>query len=123
MVRSLSVARSNATILRVLPTLMAKRASDFRLAELKSWAVDLDEEAVLGFVLDLTLRLFGARAVALTQLRNELGHAQRPTKTDFFFVSESASVRGRQLAEARTPECARPWGLRMNMPEQAFRLA
>ena len=120
-VRSLGLARFNATVLRVLPSLMALRATDFELGALKSWAARLGQEAALGFVLDLTGQLFGTSP--LVQLRNEFVHAQHPKQAEFFLVSDGDTARGRQLAEARTPACARVWGFRMNMPEQAFKLA
>lgn len=120
-VRSLAVARLNATVLRVLPGLMARRAADFDLGLLKSWASRLGQEAAVGFLLDLTAHLFGTSPLA--QLRDELVHAQHPKQAEFFLASDGDTARGRQLAEARTPECARVWGFRMNMPEQAFKLA
>ena len=101
-VRALRVARSNATVLRVLPALLAKRATDFDLAALKSWAAQLGEEAALGFLADLTVQLFGVSP--LTRLREGLVHAQHPQQAEYFLTSDADTARGRQLAEARTPD-------------------
>ena len=101
-VRSLGVARLNATVLRVLPALLARRATEFDLAALKSWSEQLGEEASLGFLLDLTSELFGASPLA--RLRNELVHAQHPLKAEFFFASEAdASWRRPGLLRALAP--------------------
>jgi hypothetical protein len=120
-VAALDVAHLNSTVLRVLPALLSSHAQTVQLDVLKSWAVRLNKEAELGFLLELTDQLFDTPR--LTLLLKDLSHAKHPHQPVLFFRSEQGSERARKLAEARSPEAARHWGFLLNMPESGFKSA
>jgi hypothetical protein len=112
---ALRLARGNATVLRVLPLVLARHATELDWELLEDRARAVGQEAELGFLLELTAELTA---------RDELAHRAerfvdaRPEQPRYFF--EPRGERDRKLAELRTPLVARRWGLLLNMPEESF---
>ncbi|HEX5748559.1 MAG TPA: hypothetical protein VFZ09_20130 [Archangium sp.] len=112
---ALKLAHDNATVLRVLPLVLARYATALNGQLLQEQAHAAGQEAELGFLLELTAQLTA---------RDELAHLARcfedarPQEPRYFF--EPRSARDRRLAELKTPAVARRWGLFLNMPEDSF---
>ncbi len=114
--RGLKAARTDPTVLRVLPVVLAKRARDLDWIELKEGARRMNLKAELGVLLELTGTAAGlpdlcAQAEGLLDARRK--------RTRYF-----PSVHGtfdRQLAERRSPAAASRWNFYMNMSEASVR--
>jgi hypothetical protein len=116
LLRGLRVARKDATVLRVLPVVVAKHVKELDWTDLKERARHMNLRAELGMLLDLT-----AKVAALPQLRglaDDLADGRRKRRR---FFPEVASPFERQLAEQRSPESATRWHFAMNMTEDSFR--
>ncbi len=114
--RGLKAARNDATILRVLPVVVAKNAKDLDWIDLTERARRMNLRAELGMLLDLTAKVANlpelrARAEALSDARRK-----RPR---YFPLVEGAFEK--RLAARRSPEAARRWHFLMNMTEESFR--
>lgn len=116
LVRALKMARRDATVLRVLPVVLAKHASALDWTDLVERARRANVRSELGMLLDLT--------ADVANLRNLHAHAAglrdgRRTRPRYF-----PSVEGtfeKQLAAKRTPAAASRWQFFMNMTEESFR--
>jgi hypothetical protein len=111
-----SVARADATVLRVLPVVLQKNASAFDWANLSEMARRYNARAEVGMLLELTGRLcvlpeLVARAASFRDRRRTARHFLPEPKNDY----------ERRLARQRTPAVARKWGFFMNMSEDSFR--
>ncbi len=116
LLRGLKTARGDATVLRVLPVVVAKHANELDWTELREGARRMNLRAELGMLLDLT-----AKVADLPQLRahtEELSDARRK-RPRYFPLVEGAFER--QLAARRSPEAATRWHFLMNMTEDSFR--
>lgn len=116
LVRALKVARRDATVLRVLPVVLAKHASELDWTDLFERAHRANVRSELGMLLDLTAdvaRLPNLRA-RTAELRD--GRRKRPR----YFPSVDNRFE-KQLATRRTPEAASRWQFFMNMTEESFR--
>jgi hypothetical protein len=116
LLRGLKAARSDATVLRVLPVVVAKHASELDWKDLTERARRMNLRAELGMLLDLT-----ATVAELPNLRvhaEELSDGRRKRPRYFPFVEGAFE---RQLAARRSPEAARRWHFLMNMTEDSFR--
>ncbi len=114
--RGLKAARTDPTILRVLPVVLAKHANELDWTELMDGARRMNLKAELGVLLDLTGTAAGLPA--LCAQAEELLDARR-TRARYF-----PSVQGtfdRQLAEQRSPAAATRWNFYMNMSEASVR--
>jgi hypothetical protein len=113
---ALRLARTNATLLRVLPLVLARNASTLDGLRLLERTRDAGQEAEMGFLLELSAELTGHANLA--QLASSLeGARQGPPR--YFFAPRSE--RDRRLVELGTAPVARRWGLLLNMPEDSFR--
>ncbi|HEX9244451.1 MAG TPA: winged helix-turn-helix domain-containing protein [Anaeromyxobacter sp.] len=116
LVRGLKTARSDATVLRVLPVVLAKHAGDLDWADLMERARRMNLRAELGMLLDLT-----AKVANLPELRahaTKLSDARRKRPRYFPHVEGAFE---KQLAARRSPEAATRWHFVMNMTEDSFR--
>lgn len=116
LVRALRLARRDATVLRVLPVVLAKHANDLDWTDLMERARRANVGSELGMLLDLT-----ADVANLPDLRahaSELRDARR--KRPRYFPSVEGTFE-KQLAAKRTPEAASRWRFFMNMTEESFR--
>jgi DNA-binding transcriptional ArsR family regulator len=113
---ALKLARRHPDVARVWPVVFAKQQSRLNLETLAHLSGRLGEKRTLGFFLALTGRLLKTPKLA------ESGSVLRDgrfRKTQSFFLSEEGE-REKRLAELRTPEVAREWHFRMNMPMESF---
>ncbi|MGC4001044.1 MAG: hypothetical protein QM767_27705 [Anaeromyxobacter sp.] len=116
LVRALKLARTDATVLRVLPVVLAKHAGDLDWTDLRERARRLNLKAELGMLLDLTSDVAG-----LPALRREAAQlADGRRKRERFFLPVHGPA-DRKLARLRTPASAARWKFYLNMPEDAFR--
>lgn len=116
LVRALKLARRDATILRVLPVVLAKHVNDLDWTDLVERAHRTNVKSELGMLLDLTAdvaRLPNLRA-RTAELRD--GRRKRPR-----YFPAVAGTFEKQLAERRTPDAASRWQFFMNMTEDSFR--
>lgn len=114
--RGLRAARADATVLRVLPVVVAKHATTLDWTDLKAGARRMNLRAELGMLLDLT-----AKVATLPELRahaSELSDARRKRPRYFPYVEGAFE---KQLAARRSPEAATRWHFVMNMTEDSFR--
>lgn len=116
LLHGLKLARRDATVLRVLPVVVAKHARALDWADLRERARRMNLKSELGMLLELTGDVAGI--ASLREKASELADARRTRERYFPAV---ASRYERRLAETRTPPAARRWGFRMNMTEEAFR--
>jgi DNA-binding transcriptional ArsR family regulator len=116
LLRALKMARRDATVLRVLPVVVAKHANDLDWTDLLERALRMNLRNELGMLLDLTAdvaHLPGLRSHA-AELRD--GRRKRPR----YFPSVDGAFE-KQLAAKRSPKAASRWHYRMNMTEESFR--
>jgi DNA-binding transcriptional ArsR family regulator len=113
---ALRLSRRHADVARVWPVVLAKHLSEVKLEALKRLSGRLGQKQTLGFFVALTRKLLGNQTSGLNE---ESLHDNRFKKSKAFFLSEE-SERARQLAELRTPDLAREWQFRMNMPYESF---
>ncbi|HVE38540.1 MAG TPA: helix-turn-helix domain-containing protein [Planctomycetota bacterium] len=113
---ALRLARRRPEVARVWPVVFAKHRSELDLEALTRQSTRLGEKQALGFFVALTRRLLKDPSLAG---RERALRDHRFKKTQDFFLSEE-SERARKLAELRTPETAREWHFRMNMPMESF---
>lgn len=116
LVRALKLARRDATVLRVLPVVVAKHANELDWTDLLERAHRANVRSELGMLLDLT-----AEAAHLPHLRAHTAQLRdgRRKRSRYFPAVEGTFEK--QLAAKRTPAVARRWGFFMNMTEESFR--
>ena len=114
---SLDLTRRQPEVARVWPVVYARHREELDRQELAHLAGRLGQKRTLGFFLELTGTLLGEPVLPDEVNR---GHDRRFRKTQDFFTSES-SERARALAELRTPDVAKNWQFRMNMPLESFK--
>ena len=114
--RGLKAARNDATVLRVLPVVIAKNAKAIDWADLTERAHRMNLRAELGMLLDLTAEV--ANLPDLRSRADALSDARRTRPRYFPFVEGAFE---RELAAKRSPEAARRWHFLMNMTEESFR--
>ena len=113
--RSLTFSQTNATLLRVLPIVLARWWKTLDWARLEQEARDMGALDTLGMLTELTGSLANAPELA------ERARAWwRPVSAETFFFAPR-NVFAEELARARTPALARRWGYLMNMGEDSFR--
>lgn len=113
---ALEAARSDGTVLRVLPVVVAHQRGRLDWVELLEEARKAGLKAELGFLLTLTGELLGdeslkARALALRDRR----------RTRMAYLPEPRNRFERQIAEEASPAMAKAWGFYMNMSVDSFR--
>jgi DNA-binding transcriptional ArsR family regulator len=114
--RGLKAARNDATILRVLPVVIAKHAKELDWTDLAERARRMNLRAELGMLLDLTAEV--ANIPDLKARAEGLRDARRKRLRYYPFVEGAFE---RQLAAQRSPGAARRWHFLMNMTEDSFR--
>lgn len=116
LVRALKLARRDATVLRVLPVVVAKHVHELDWTDLVERAHRTNVRSELGMLLDLTADV--AHLPALRARTAELRDARR--KRPRYFPAAQGTFE-KQLAVKRTPEAASRWHFLMNMTEESFR--
>lgn len=112
-------ARSNGTLLRVLPTVVAKNATQLDWIELKRDARRAKLKAELGWLVEVTSELMQSERL-LTYVEDLHDRRRRVRR----FFPEAKSSFEMQLARKRSSKIARRWGFWMNISDgslsQAF---
>jgi len=115
--RALLLARESATVLRVLPWLLATKVDQLDLVALKRRAAELRQTRALGFILDVTGAL--SRKSRLHAEADSLFDARVKHDEDFF--RHTSGSFSQALARRNTPPLARKWHFVLNMPMESFR--
>jgi DNA-binding transcriptional ArsR family regulator len=115
-VEALAESRRDATLLRILPVVLLKNEADFDWGALLELARKRKLKDELGMMLELTAEVSGRRS--LRERATGLADGRRRVAR---YLPEPASDYERALADQRTPEVTRRWGLRMNMTEESVR--
>ena len=108
-------ARTDATLLRSLPVVLALNWRRLDWTQLEQRATALGVLETLGMLVELTAELAHLPELAPRAERWWKPHAAASA----FFVRRNAF--DSELAEARTPRVARKWGFLMNLGEDSFR--
>ena len=116
---ALGAARRYPELARVWPIVLARNRGSVDLASLERRARLLGEKRTLGFFLSLTRMLLKDPTLAPWERRLR---DRRVRRDQPFFILERGR-RARDLAEERTPEVARAWCFRLNMPFDSFESA
>ncbi len=113
---ALSLSHTDATVLRVLPLVLAKSWSGLNWRRVVQLAESVGELPALGMLVDLTGELTNDPSMAARAA--ELESARVPLLESFYFPAKNKY--DAELAQARTPQVARKWGFLMNMTVDAF---
>ena len=116
LVRGLAEARTDATVLRVLPTVLARHVESVDWAGLREDARRRKLKAELGLLVELTAELLERPALS----QQAAGLADKRRRTMRYFP-EAKNRYEAELAKARSPAVARRWGFWMNLSEDSFR--
>jgi len=111
----LAAAHQDATLLRVLPVVLAKNTHRINWVNLKDRARRRRLKAELGFVTELTSKLAGRPELA-AKVQDLLDRRRRVK----MFFHEPRSDFERHLAKKNSPRLAKKWGFFLNMGEDAF---
>lgn len=116
LLKGVEAAKTDGTVLRVLPVVIAKNSLrlDWRL--LTEMARKARLKAELGFVLELTGNLLADEDL----VRHAQSLRDRRRKGLRFFTPVNSKYE-RKLAEEASPGVARSWGFLVNMSEESFR--
>ena len=117
-IAGLRLARENATVLRVLPILLAKNLARLEWPRLRQAAADAHDEAALGMLLELTSDVTGHPEFRVWSKSLPTPTASSPA---WFLDGDrrrSASADYRDLLRRRTPRAARRWGFLMTPPSR-----
>ena len=112
----LEEARSDATVLRVLPALLARNARDVDWADLREEARRRKLKAELGVVVDLC-----ADVTSTPALSNEVAALHDGRRKSNRYFPEVKNKYEAKLAQLRSPEVAQRWGFWMNASVDSFR--
>jgi len=115
LVQALVLSHRDATLLRVLPVVVARNRRSRQFARLRELARTHGAVAELGMLLDLTGSLLGDASLTTEAKNLEQG---RPAILREYFASPGPF--GRAVAERHTPAAARRWGFVLNMSEDVF---
>ncbi len=116
MVKALRLAKHDASLLKVLPVVVAKNAQALNWVALKENAKRDKLKAELGMLVDLTADV--ARKPDLKEKVRDLEDRRR-TVDSFFY--EPRSKYELELAQTATPAAARKWHFLMNLGEDTLR--
>lgn len=112
---AMGLARESATVARALPLTFWKTRRRLDYERLLREAKLRGRARELGFFLELTAKLSGEPAFESAAEKLRVRPLRRPVQ---FF--QPTTWRERKLAELRTPDVARKWSYRMNMPMGVF---
>ena len=118
LLRGLDLGRRDATVLLVLPNVLARNALGVDWGRLRERARHLKLKAELGLLIELTADLAGMPSLASQAAGLRDGRRRVPRHID-----GGRGPNERRLAELRSPGAALRWNFRMNMTEEAFRSA
>lgn len=116
MVKALRLAKHEASLLKVLPVVLARNAQSLNWVALKENARRAKLKAELGMLVELTADLAG-RPHLKEKVRDL---ADRRRKVESFFYQPRSKYE-RELARTATPAAARKWGFLMNLGEDTLR--
>ena len=113
---ALGLARRHSDVARAWPVVFARNQPAVNLQSLTLLTRRLGQKRALGFFLALTRRLLNdpSLADAEKRLRDDRFRATQ----DFFLPV--GGKRAQKLADRRTPQPAKEWHFRMNMPLESF---
>ena len=114
---ALGLSHRDPYVALVIPLVLDQTWRTLDLAALRYWATRVGEKQALGFFLELTGEL--ARK---EEYRREAGRLRdrRFKKQRSYFTPEEVGRFSRELADLRTPDSARRWKYRMNLPTDSF---
>lgn len=115
-VRAIKVARRNATILRVIPVVLAKHRRDLDFKSLLDLACEHQVKAELGMLLELVSDLIGDKSLA-----GLLGRLRDHRRSAWRYFPEARSRFEAELAARNAPEVARRWHFHSNMSVDSYR--
>jgi hypothetical protein len=118
LLKALRLAKRDASLLKVLPVVVAKNAQTLNWVKLKEDARREKLKAELGMLVEMTADF--AQKPELKEMVRDLRDRRRSVPS---FFSEPRSKYERELAETTTPAAARKWNFLMNMGEDVFRSA
>jgi hypothetical protein len=116
LVEGLRAAKRDATLLKVLPVVVAKNAAQLDWAVLKENAKRAKLKAELGMLVEMTADF--ANKPDLKEKVQELRDRRRKVAS---FFSHAPNKYERELAKTATPRAARRWYFLMNLSEDSFR--
>ena len=116
LLRGLTQARTDGTVLRVLPSVFARHLTLMDWPSLREDARRKKLKAELGLMVELTAQLL--ERPDLTKQVVALRDKRRRTMS---FFSAAKSGYEEELAKQRSPAVAKRWGFWMNMSEESFR--
>lgn len=111
----LAAAKTDGTLLRVLPLVVAKNRCRIQWKDLKEGAHKDRLKSELGMLLELTGKL-----IHDDELQNQAQELRDRRRTGFRYFPEAKSRFERKVAEESSPEVARIWHFHMNMGEESF---
>ena len=114
---ALRLSHRDPSVALVLPLVLNQNRHSLNFETLRHWASRNDERQALGLFLELTAELTG-----IEDFRREAGRLRdrRIKKTRPYFTTADEGRYTRELAERNTPEIARRWHYRMNLPMESF---
>jgi len=115
LVLALELSHQDATVLRVLPTVLLKNRSRVNVPLLLTLARQKSVSAELGLVADLAWNLRGVRVLSEDQM------PQKPSGPPQPYANLGGGPRMRAIVAERTPLVARSWGFLMAASEDLFR--
>ncbi len=116
MVKALRLAKHEASLLKVLPVVVARNAQSLNWVALKENAKRAKLKAELGMLVELTADLAGR-----PDLKEKVRDLEDRRRTVEAFFYEPRSKYERELARTATPAAARKWGFLMNLGEDTLR--
>ena len=116
LLRGLSEAYHDGTVLRVLPSVLARNLEAVDWAALREEARRQKLKAELGLLVELTAALLDRPAL----LAHSAALHDKRRRTMRFFPAVKSSYEAR-AARQHSPRVARRWGFWMNMSEESFR--
>ncbi len=108
-------ARADATVLRVLPLVLARNA------EALDWGALLREASAAGQTNEVSMLIELAADLADIPALREAASRLSPTDGSLDYFFPTAGRFDRALVESRTEPFARRWGFLLNMPRESFR--
>lgn len=115
LLRGLTEALRDGTLLRVLPVVVAKNLERFEWAQLFEQAREQQLDTELGMLLALSGELLHDE-----RLQGRAASLWREEQPSMRFFPEARNEYEAELARQRSPAVARRWGFWMNMSEETF---
>lgn len=116
LLHGLEEAQKDGTVLRVLPTVLARHVGEVDWPTLREEARRKKLKAELGLLVELT-----AAVTDNAELRTQATGLQDRRRKKMRFLPEVKNRYEAELAKQRSPEVAGRWGFWINMSEDSFR--